>query len=434
MKNRRNTKYYNLISLGCSKNLVDSEIFAGVIERADYKYTDRAEFADTIIVNTCGFVQSAVKEAIETILEVAEYKKIGRCKKLIVTGCFVKRYFAQIKCDIPEIDHLVNLKDFKKFAKIFNQEEKYERKLLTPTHIAFLRIADGCNNHCSYCTIPSIRGNLQSRSLHSLLQEAEKLSESGVKELILTAQDTCMYGVDLYGEPKLIELLEQLNEIKKLEWIRVLYLHPDHISKEIIDTIHDIPKVCNYFELPIQHINERILDSMNRKRKKQELLNILKMIRKKESVIRTTLITGYPRETEKEFSEVHEFVKSVQFDRLGVFPYSKEDGTKASKIKPLISNEVAKQRKEKIMATQQKISQKLLKRFLRKKLKVIVDKSISNKSYNYIGRTQFDTPDIDGVVYLSGKTKSGDICECKIIDTGNYDLFGKIEQKDKLTE
>ncbi len=267
-------KKYSIISLGCPKNLVDSEVFSYIIENSNFSYTENLLDAHIIIVNTCGFIQDAKIESIETILEAAEYKNNGICEKLIVTGCLVKRYFEDIRQSIPEIDHLIDLKDFKTFSKIFSNKLIISRKLLTPSHYAYLRISDGCDNCCSYCAIPLIRGNLRSVPIEKLVEEAEFLADKGVKELILTAQDTCQYGVDIYKSPKLIKLLNQLHEIKGIEWIRILYLHPAHITSEIIDTFAGLTKICKYFDIPIQHINDQLLKSMNRKVHKKKIINI----------------------------------------------------------------------------------------------------------------------------------------------------------------
>ena len=319
-------KKYAIISLGCSKNLVDSEVFANIIEQSGYSITDKFEEAEVIIINTCGFILDAKEESIETVLAAAEHKKTGKCRKLVVTGCLVKRYFQNIKETIPEIDELIELKDFDNFAKIFKTKPTSERKLLTLPHFAYLRVSDGCNNHCSYCAIPSIRGKLTSVPIEKLVKEARSLVDNGVKELILTAQDTANYGVDIYGEHRLSQLLKELHQIENLEWIRILYLHPAHITTEIIDVIAHLPKFCKYFEIPIQHINNEILQSMNRKVTKERIKEIITEIRTKipEAIIRTTLITGYPGESEDKYIELRDFIKEMKFERLGIFSYQKQ--------------------------------------------------------------------------------------------------------------
>ncbi|NQV18007.1 MAG: 30S ribosomal protein S12 methylthiotransferase RimO [Armatimonadetes bacterium] len=423
-------KKYAIISLGCSKNLVDSEIFANIIEQSGYSITDEFEQAEVIIINTCGFILSAKEESINTILEAAEHKKTGKCKKLIVTGCLVKRYFQNIKESITEIDHLIDLKDFNNLLKIFSKTCKYQRKLLTLPHFAYLRISDGCNNLCSYCAIPSIRGNLESVPIENLVQEAESLAERGVKELILTAQDTANYGVDIYGEPCLSQLLEELHKIENLGWIRILYLHPAHIITDMIDTIARLPKVCKYFELPIQHINNEILQSMNRKVTKERIKEIITEIRTKipEAIIRTTLITGYPGESENNHLELRDFIKEMKFERLGVFSYSREEDTPAFELAEQIPEKIAEKRKEEIMTLQQTISEDFLASLIGKKIKVIIDQIGEEGEFSFEGRSYFDAPEIDGTVFIEkGEAEIGEIVTVEITDSWEYDLVGRIE-------
>ena len=422
-------KKYSIISLGCSKNLVDSEVFSSNIEKSNYSYTEDFSAAEVIIINTCGFIREAKEESINTILETVEFKKNGKCKKLIVTGCLVKRYFKDIQKSIPEIDHLIDLKDFINFSKIFSAKYEHQRKLLTLPHFAYLRISDGCNNLCSYCAIPAIRGNLQSVPVENLVTEAKSLAERGVKELIITAQDTANYGTDIYGKPKIVELLEELHKIKGIEWIRLLYLHPAHINSELINKIAELPKILKYFEIPLQHINDKILQSMNRKISKKRITEILKEIKTKipEAVIRTTFMVGYHGETEKRFEELKNFIKNQKFLRLGVFTYSKEEGTPAFSKKNRISQKTAQARKDELMSIQQEISKKLLEKFVGKKLKVIIDRKSVNKEFLFEGRSYLDAPDIDGKVFLFEENlEIGKIYEVEIIDSWEYDLVGKI--------
>ncbi len=423
-------KKYSIISLGCSKNLVDSEVFASIIEQSGYSITDVFEEAEVIIINTCGFILDAKEESIETILEAAEHKKTGKCGKLIVTGCLVKRYFRNIKDTIPEIDELVDLKDFANFAKIFKTQPTSDRKLLTLPHFAYLRISDGCNNHCSYCAIPSIRGELKSVPIEELVTEAESLVEKGVKELIITAQDTANYGVDIYGKSCLPQLLKELHKIEKLEWIRILYLHPAHITSKIIDTIANLPKVCKYFEIPIQHINNEILQSMNRKVTKEHIQEIIAEIRTKipEAIIRTTLITGYPGESEDKYIELRDFIKEIKFERLGVFSYSPEEDTPAFELTQQIPEKIAEKRKEEIMMLQQTISEDFLASLIGKKIKVIIDRIGEEGEFPFEGRSYFDAPEIDGTVFIEeGKAEIGKIVTVEITDSWEYDLVGRIE-------
>ena len=425
-------KKYAIISLGCSKNLVDSEVFANIIEQKNYFQTENLEEAEVIIVNTCGFISDAKEESIDTILEVAEHKKTGKCRKLIVTGCLVKRYFQNIKESIPEIDNLIELKDFDNFAGIFKTKPTSMRKLLTLPHFAYLRVSDGCNNHCSYCAIPSIRGELKSVPIAKLVKEASTLVDRGVKELILTAQDTANYGVDIYGEPRLTQLLEELHQIKNLDWIRILYLHPAHITSAIIDTIAGLPKVCKYFEIPIQHINNEILQSMNRKVTKERIKDIISEIRTKipEVIIRTTLIIGYPGESEDKYIELRDFVKELRFERLGVFSYSREEDTPAFDLPEQVTEKNAEKRKEEIMTFQQTISEDFLAGLIGKKIKVIIDRIGEEGEFPFEGRSYFDAPEIDGTVFIEkGEAEIGKIVTVEITDSWEYDLVGRIEHE-----
>ena len=422
-------KKFAILSLGCSKNLVDSEVFAFITESAGYELTDDLQEAEVIIVNTCGFILDAKEESISTILEAADFKNSGNCKKLIVTGCLVKRYFEDIKASFPEIDEVIQLKDFNAFKKVFEISSTEDRKLLTLPHFAYLRVSDGCNNHCSYCAIPAIRGKLSSVPIEKLVSNTEALVAKGVREIILTAQDTAQYGVDIYGEQKLPELLQKLNDIKDLAWIRILYLHPAHISSDMINIIAKLPKVCKYFEIPIQHINNEILGSMNRKVIKERIIEIITEIRSKipDAVIRTTLITGYPGETEDRFTELKDFVTEMKFERLGAFVYSREEDTPAFDLEPQVSEEIAEQRKDELMQVQQEISEEFLAGLVGKKINVIIDKKSSEEGFLFEGRSYFDSPEIDGVVFITeGKGKIGDIVEIEIIDAWEYDLIGKI--------
>ena len=422
-------KKYAIVSLGCPKNLVDSEIFANIIEVNGFTQTENFKEANVIIINTCGFILDAKDESVQTILEMTEYKTSGKCEKLIVTGCLVKRYFDDIKKNIPEIDYLVTLKDFNTFAKIFSAVAQKKRKILTLPHFAYIRISDGCNNRCAYCAIPDIRGNLQSVSIEKLVEEAKYIANLGVKELIVTAQDTTQYGVDIYGSQKLSELLHELHKIKGIEWIRLLYLHPAHISSKIIDTIARLPKICKYFELPLQHINDEILQNMNRKVTKKRIEQILSEIRQKipNAVIRTTFIVGYPNESKENFAELREFIQQQKFERLGVFTYSKEEDTPAFSQNNQIDGETSENRKDELMSIQQNISQNFLESLVGTKIKVIIDRISDEDDFAFEARTYFDAPEIDGIVFITdGEAKVGDIAEVKIIDAWEYDLIGKL--------
>ena len=421
-------KYYYLESLGCPKNLVDSEVFAGIIEQRGYQYTTDPALAEVIIVNTCGFILDAKQEAIDTILTLAEQKKTGKCQHLVATGCLVKRYFADIQRDIPEIDHLVNLKDFSSFAQIFNSSQPWQRKQLTPRHYAYLRISDGCNNHCSYCAIPSIRGILISDPLDRLVAQAREMAASGVKELIVTAQDTTQYGYDWDNKSHLIELLIELENISDLNWIRLLYLHPAHLSNELIDHICQSNKICHYFEIPLQHAADHLLKDMNRKVDQKRIREIISRIRNKDpqAVIRTTFIVGHPGETEQDYEELMDFIEEMQFDRLGVFTYSEEEGTPSADLPDKVDEDTSELRRDQLMAIQMEISKIAMSKYYKKVIRVIIDEKSEDKEFDYIGRTAFDCPEIDGVVYLYGDAKPGEFKDVNIIDTWEYDLVGKI--------
>jgi len=422
-------KKFAIISLGCSKNLVDSEVFAYLTESAGYSFTVSAEEAELIIVNTCGFIIDAKEESISTILEAADYKVTGNCKKLIVTGCLVKRYFDDVSNLLPEIDEVIDLKDFETFKNIFEVDSTNERKLLTLPHLAYLRVSDGCNNRCSYCAIPDIRGDLASVPIEELVSSAKELVSKGVREIILTAQDTAQYGVDLYGKQKLSDLLHELHKIEELQWIRILYLHPAHITSKLIDTISELTKVCNYFEIPIQHINDEILASMNRKVTKKRIIDIISEIRVKipDAVIRTTLITGYPGETEEKYQELKDFIITTKFERLGAFSYSREEDTPAFDLTDQVDEEIAELRKDELMQIQQDISEEFLAGLVGKEIDVIIDKVSNVESFAYEGRSYFDSPEIDGIVFITvGNAEIGNIVKVKIIDAWEYDLVAEI--------
>jgi ribosomal protein S12 methylthiotransferase len=418
---------FHIISLGCPKNLVDSEVFTALALQGGYQYTPDAAEAELIIINTCGFINEAKEESIDTILDAAEYKQDGVCRMLVVTGCLVRRYMEQLKEELPEVDHFVDLKDFTTFAHLLHTEVNLERELLTPGHFAYLRISDGCNNHCSYCAIPGIRGPLQSRSIDSVVAEAQSLADRGVKELIVTAQDTTQFGVDATGSSQLVPLLHQLHAIQGFQWIRLLYLHPAHITSDLIDAVAQLPKVCNYFEIPLQHINDVILRDMNRRVSRERIEEIITEIRTKipSAVIRTTFIVGYPGESEAAFDELHQFIQEHPFERLGVFTYSPEEDTPAGEREDQIAPEVAQLRKDAIMQTQMTISVEQLSRFVGTTIPVIID--TSGEEFAWEGRSYFDAPDIDGTVFITeGDAQVGDVVMVEIIDAWEYDLVGKI--------
>ncbi len=429
-------KLYHLISLGCPKNLIDSERFAFLTEDAGYKPTAEAAKADLIIINTCGFINEAKEEAISTILENAEYKGGKKHPKLIVTGCLVKRYKADLETSLPEVDIFIDLKDFKNFKTYLTGKEATEtlqdvlipRVTLQPQFYAYLRISDGCNNHCSYCSIPGIRGELTSVPKEILLNEVKSLAEKGVKELIINAQDTTQYGLDIYGKRSLIDLLQEICELKLFPWIRLLYLHPAHLSEDLIDFINSKPEICKYYDLPLQHINNDVLQSMNRKVTKERIIELIKYIRSNpEAVIRTTFITGYPGEDRKKYLELRDFIKEYQFDKMGVFTYSPEENTPAAEFTAKVTAKTAQNRKDELMQIQQGISTDRLQNFVNLAMDVIIEKHGTEKGIKFEGRSRNDAPEIDGTIFITkGNAKPGDIVKVKITDSWEYDLVGEI--------
>lgn len=449
------------ISLGCSKNLIDTEITIGVFKQNNYKIVNNEEEADIIVINTCGFIDSAKEEAINTILEMAEYKE-KRCKYLIVMGCLVQRYYDEIIKLLPEVDLFIKIDEYdhlwekiedlvkrdivqkakkktsKKISEIpkmpmFMQDEFLNRTITTGKNFAYLKIGEGCSNKCTYCAIPYIRGPFVSRPKEEIIEEAKKLAKQGIKELIIIAQDTTKYGIDIYGESKLAELLQEISDIKEIKWIRFLYSYPEGITDELIEVVKNNPKIAKYFDIPIQHISNTILKKMNRKTSKEQIEKLIQKIRKQipDITLRTSLIVGFPGETKKDFEELLEFVKQAKFDKLGVFEYSKEDGTPAAKLPEQIHGNTKKARYRKIMMEQQIISNNVLKNKIGKTYKVLIEDMSFDKKY-FIGRTMQDAPDIDGLVYLkndeelSQEDLLNSFQKCEIIDVKDYDLIAKI--------
>ena len=429
------------ISLGCSKNLVDTEKTIGIFKANEYEIVNNPEKAEIIVINTCGFIESAKEEAINTILEMAEYKK-KKCKYLIVMGCLVERYKEELEKALPEVDLFIKyseyntlweqiedlLGDEKNKDKYKNFDKVEERVISTGENFAYLKIADGCSNRCTYCAIPYIRGPQISRNMEDVIKEANKLVEAGYKELILIAQDTTKYGTDIYGKPRLSELLQELCKIEKLHWIRFLYAYPETIDDELIKTVKENDKICKYFDIPIQHISDSVLKRMNRQSNGKTIRNLIQKLRKEipEVVIRTTVMVGFPGETKEDFEELYSFLQEARFDKLGCFAYSKEDGTPAARIKEQIHPMTKKSRYNKIMALQQEISKENLKKQIGRNIEILVeDKSFDGKTY--IGRTYMDVPDIDGIVYLNTdrELQIGEFTTGKIVDVSNYDLICK---------
>lgn len=427
------------ISLGCSKNLVDTEMVIGLFKNHNFKIINNPNDADIIVINTCGFIESAKEEAINTILEMAEYKK-KNCQFLIVMGCLVQRYQKELQKALPEVDLFLSIKEYEqlweKVAKLISIDEKgeeskldyLERCITTGDTMAYLKIAEGCSNHCTYCAIPSIRGPFISRPMEKVVKEAEMLVKNGIKEIIVIAQDTTKYGIDLYGESKLAELLKRLEQIEGLVWIRFLYAYPETITDELIDVVKNSKKICHYFDIPIQHISNSILKKMNRKNDGESIRKLIKNIRKQipDVILRTSLIVGFPGESKEDFSQLYEFVKETKFDKLGVFPYSKEDGTAAARLKEQVHPQTKKSRYHKIMEVQQTVSKEKLKEKIGNTYEVLVENISLDKQY-WIGRTYMDVPDMDGVIFIKKDTDKnliGQFIQARVTDVKEYDLIG----------
>ena len=436
------------VSLGCSKNLVDTEKTIGIFKANNYEIVNNPKEADAIVTNTCGFIEPAKEEAINTILEMAEYKK-NKCKYLIVMGCLVERYKKELEKALPEVDlfvkyseynslweQIVNLiegdndnsisKRLENINKYKNFDDIEERVVSTGKNFAYLKIADGCSNRCTYCAIPYIRGPQISREFEDIVNEAKRLADSGYKELILIAQDTTKYGVDIYGKTRLAELLKELCKIDKIHWIRFLYAYPETIDDELISVVKENNKICKYFDIPIQHISDTVLKRMNRQSDGKSIRKLIYRLRKEipTVVIRTTVMVGFPGETKEDFEELYDFIKEAKFDKLGCFSYSKEDGTPAARIKEQVHPMTKKSRYNKIMELQQEISKKNLEAQIGKQIEVLIETK-SFDARTYIGRTYIDVPEIDGVVYVNTNKELpiGNFIKGKIIDVSNYDLI-----------
>ncbi|MBQ9342528.1 MAG: 30S ribosomal protein S12 methylthiotransferase RimO [Lachnospiraceae bacterium] len=415
-----------LVSLGCDKNLVDSEKLLGRFTEQGYTLTDDEYEADVIVINTCAFIHDAKEESIDTILEMAEHKKDGNLKKLIVTGCLSERYKDEFKKELPEVDEIIPMKE------LFNI--KADRIISTPGHYAHLKIAEGCNKNCAYCVIPSIRGKYVSYPMEELVKEAEGLASCGVKELILVAQETTMYGVDLYGKKSLHILLNKLSKIEGLKWIRIMYCYPEEIYDELIEEIKTNEKVCHYIDMPIQHASDEVLRNMNRRTNKAELTERINKLREEipDIVLRTTLICGFPGETEENHKELKDFVKTIKFDRLGVFTFSPEEGTKAYDMDNQIDEDVKVKYKDDIMSVSENVIAKKGKERIGKTFTCIVEGKVPDED-TYIARSYMDAPDIDGYVFFecNHELLTGAFVEVKITGASEYDLMGEL--KNELT-
>lgn len=459
------------VSLGCDKNLVDSEKMLGLLNEAGYRVAQEESEADAIVVNTCCFIHDAKEESVETILEMAEWKKKGRLKALIVTGCMAQRYQDEIQQEIPEVDAVIGTTGYTEIVPILDEilaeaeasqeeaavEEPKEKSFVnccpsidllpasladkrvvtTGGYTAYLKIAEGCNKRCTYCIIPYIRGHYRSFPMEDLLEEARKLAEGGVKELILIAQETTVYGMDCYGRKALPELLTKLCEIEGIEWIRILYCYPEEITDELIAVMKKEKKICHYLDIPIQHSEDTILKRMGRRTNRAELVSLVEKLRKEipDIVLRTTLITGFPGETEEEFKNMVDFVDSMEFDRLGVFPYSAEEGTKAAEMDGQITEEVKESRRDEIMALQQEISADKAASRIDAEMSVLIEGYLYEDDI-YIGRTYMDAPKVDGNVFVRAEEEliSGDIVPVRITGANEYDLMGDVIYADEFTE
>lgn len=450
------------VSLGCSKNLIDTEVAVGLFKEHHYTIVNDPSKADIIVVNTCGFIDSAKEEAINTILEMAEYKK-KRCRYLIAMGCLVQRYYDDLKKSLPEVDLFIKLENYDKLWQsiedmikmdvqiqpknksnlkiseitqlpMLEQQEYMERVVTTGQNYAYLKIGEGCSNFCTYCAIPYIRGKFISRTIEDILEEAKMLASKGIKELIVIAQDTTKYGIDIYGESKLVELLQEISKIDGIEWIRFLYSYPEGITDELINLVATNNKIAKYFDIPIQHISDDILKKMNRRTSKKNIENLLEKIRVQipDVVLRTSLIVGFPGETENNFNELLDFVKKAKFDKLGAFMYSKEDGTPAAKMENQIHGNTKKSRYNKLMKLQQEISNQNLQKRVGNIYSVLVENMSFDRKY-YIGRTMQDAPDIDGVVFIKNDTEKdlmNSFVKCKLVEVCNdYDFIATVIEK-----
>ena len=427
------------VSLGCSKNLLDTEMTIGLFKNNNFNIVNDPSKADIIVVNTCGFIQSAKEEAINTLLEMAEYKK-GKCKYLIAMGCLVERYKDELIKLMPEVDLFIKFSEYddiweqieavigKDKDKVQEHLDFLDRVVTTGENYAYLRIAEGCNNRCTFCAIPSIRGNYISRTMEDVLADAKRLAKSGIKELIVIAQDTTKYGIDIYGKPRLAELLDELCKIKGIKWVRFLYAYPESITDELIDVVKKNDKICNYFDIPIQHISDKVLKRMNRKSDGKSIRNTIAKIRKEipDVVIRTTVMVGFPGETKEDFDELYEFIKEAKFDKLGAFSYSKEEGTPAARIKEQVHPMTKKSRYNKIMAVQAEVSEENEKKYIGKTLDVLLEERSFDGKY-YIARSYMDVPDIDGVIYVKcdDENLEGEFIKVRITGSNDYDLIAE---------
>ena len=434
------------ISLGCDKNLVDSEVMLGLLDKKGYQIVDSEEDADIIVVNTCCFIHDAKEESIQTILEMAEYKKEGKLKALIVTGCLAQRYQQEIIDEIPEVDAVLGTTSYDHIVEAVEEalagnghvvledvdalpDVKEKRLVTTGGHYAYMKIAEGCDKHCTYCIIPKLRGNYRSVPMEKLLAEAKDLADQGVKELILVAQETTVYGKDLYGEKSLHKLLRELCKIFGIQWIRILYCYPEEIYDELIQTIKEENKVCHYLDLPIQHASDAVLKRMGRRTSKAQLVEIIEKLRKEipDISLRTTLITGFPGETQEQHEELKDFVDEMEFDRLGVFTYSPEEDTPAATMTEQIPEEVKEDRQAELMELQQEIAFDLAEDIVGREVLVMIEGKVADENA-YVGRTYKDAPNVDGLIFINTDEElmSGDFARVRVTGALEYDLIGEL--------
>lgn len=434
------------ISLGCDKNLVDSEVMLGLLDKKGYKIVDEESEADVIVINTCCFINDAKEESVQTILEMAEYKKEGRLKALIVTGCLAQRYQQEILDEIPEVDAVLGTTSYDKITEAVEEalagnghvevtdinalplvDEK--RLVTTGGHFAYLKIAEGCDKHCTYCIIPKLRGNYRSVPMERLIKEAEDLAEQGVKELILVAQETTVYGQDIYGEKSLHKLLKELCKISGIRWIRILYCYPEEIDDNLIQVIKEEPKICHYLDLPIQHASDEILKRMGRRTSKKQLVEIIGKLRSEipDIALRTTLITGFPGESEANHEELMEFVDEMEFDRLGVFTYSPEEDTPAADMPEQIEESVKEDRQAELMELQQDIAFDKAEDMVGSEVLMMVEGKVTDENV-YVGRTYKDAPNVDGLIFVHTDAEliTGDFAKVKVTGALEYDLIGEL--------
>ena len=434
------------ISLGCDKNLVDSEVMLGLLDKKGYQIVDSEEDADIIVVNTCCFIHDAKEESIQTILEMAEYKKEGKLKALIVTGCLAQRYQQEIIDEIPEVDAVLGTTSYDHIVEAVEEalagnghvvledvdalpDVKEKRLVTTGGHYAYMKIAEGCDKHCTYCIIPKLRGNYRSVPMEKLLAEAKDLADQGVKELILVAQETTVYGKDLYGEKSLHKLLRELCKISGIQWIRILYCYPEEIYDELIQTIKEENKVCHYLDLPIQHASDAVLKRMGRRTSKAQLVEIIEKLRKEipDISLRTTLITGFPGETQEQHEELKDFVDEMEFDRRGVFTYSPEEDTPAATMTEQIPEEVKEDRQAELMELQQEIAFDLAEDMVGREVLVMIEGKVADENA-YVGRTYKDAPNVDGLIFINTDEElmSGDFARVRVTGALEYDLIGEL--------